>query len=118
MQDTQRIEDAGRAERAQAASRSRAVPSDWFLDPADPAAGVRRGILPQRGAGGGGQPGDQRALGAGRGEGDHGLSVALRGAAGTGWGVNDNRVIWWESGGRAARRPLPRDRRARPTGGC
>lgn len=40
MQDTHRIEDAGRAERAQAAFRSRAVPSDWFLDPADPAAGV------------------------------------------------------------------------------
>ncbi|CAM3583164.1 WhiB family transcriptional regulator [Micrococcus flavus] len=40
MQDTQRIEDAGHAERAQAAARSRAVPSDWFLDPADPAAGA------------------------------------------------------------------------------
>ena len=40
MQDTQRAEDAGRARRAPAASRSRAVPSDWFLDPADPAAGA------------------------------------------------------------------------------
>lgn len=41
MQNTQRVEDVTRAERAPAASRSRGVPSDWFLDPADPTAGGR-----------------------------------------------------------------------------
>lgn len=40
MENTQRVEDARRTERAQAASRARGVPSDWYLDPADPSAGA------------------------------------------------------------------------------
>lgn len=40
MEHTQRAERTHRAERAQAASRPRSVPSDWYLDPADPEASV------------------------------------------------------------------------------
>ncbi|KFC52822.1 hypothetical protein GY12_18350 [Micrococcus luteus] len=41
MEQTQRVEDAHRADSAQAPTpRPRSVPSDWFLDPADPQAGV------------------------------------------------------------------------------
>ena len=41
MEQTQRVEDAHRADPAQApAPRPRSVPSDWFLDPADLQAGV------------------------------------------------------------------------------
>ena len=39
MEQTQRVEDAHRADPAPA-PRPRSVPSDWFLDPADPQAGV------------------------------------------------------------------------------
>ncbi|WP_298714272.1 WhiB family transcriptional regulator [uncultured Micrococcus sp.] len=39
MESMQRAEDAFAGESRQAAARARAVPSDWFLDPADPAAG-------------------------------------------------------------------------------
>ena len=38
MESTQRAEALRRAEQAQAASRARAVPSDWYVDPAAPAA--------------------------------------------------------------------------------
>lgn len=41
MEQTQRVEDTHRADPAQApAPRPRSVPSDWFLDPADPQADV------------------------------------------------------------------------------
>ena len=39
MEQTQRVEDAHRADPAPA-PRPRSVPSDWFLDPADPQADV------------------------------------------------------------------------------
>ncbi|GAA3784250.1 WhiB family transcriptional regulator [Micrococcus endophyticus] len=46
MEHTQRVEDTHRAESAQAAApRPRGVPSDWFLDPADPLAGADAATL-------------------------------------------------------------------------
>ncbi|MDO5633868.1 MAG: WhiB family transcriptional regulator [Micrococcus sp.] len=39
MENTQRLQDATPAVESGAASPSRAVPADWFLDPADPSAG-------------------------------------------------------------------------------
>lgn len=39
MESTQRVEGTRRGESSQAAARARAVPSDWFRDPADRTAG-------------------------------------------------------------------------------